>query len=118
MTRGITGKKLVRFGSIVLLVVVLAGYGIWRSRDLLFGINFSVSGIQDGMTATSPLLEFSGVSRHATLMTVDGRVVPIAQNGTWSDTIVLLEGNNTVTIAIKDKFGRTITKEYRIYYKQ
>lgn len=116
MTTGITAKKLLSYGGIIIFVVIIVGYGIWRSRDLLFGINISVAGISDGMTTTESIVSFGGVANHASEITVDGRIVPLAQDGTWTDTISLLAGYNVVTIAAKDKFGRTISNEYRIYY--
>jgi len=116
MTRGITAKKLVRYGSIILLFIVIVGYGLWRSRDLLFGIRLSISGIKDGMTATDPLLSFSGTAYHAKAITVNLRPVSVAENGTWGDTIALLPGYNIVTVSVTDKFGRVISKNYRLYY--
>ena len=117
MTRGITAKKIVRYGGIVILFIVIIGYGIWRSRDVLFGITLSVTGISDGMTTTDGTLDFSGVAHHANMISVNGRIVPTAENGTWTDTIVLLPGYNVVRIVATDKFGRTKTGEYRLYYK-
>ncbi len=117
MTKEITAKKLIRYGSALLLFLVVAGYAIWQSRDLLFGITVSVNGIQNGMTVTDPLLALSGTSPHARGMTIDGQDVPTAENGTWTDTIALMPGVNTITIAATDKFHRTISKQYVVYYK-
>jgi hypothetical protein len=117
MPREITAKHVVRYGSIILLFVVIAGYGMWISRDLLFGIRLSVSGISDGMSAQAPLLDITGTARHANNVTLDGRTIPIAQSGAWSDTIALMPGYNVVTIGASDKFGRTKSRQYRVYYK-
>jgi hypothetical protein len=118
MTRQLTAKKLLRYGSIILLVLVIGGYGIWSSRDLIFGIKLSVVGITDGMTVATPVIEFSGTAVHADTITIDGRIVPLSQKGDWNDSIALLSGHNTVTISATDKFQRTISKHYQIYYKQ
>ncbi len=116
MTRGITAKRLVRWISIILLIALIGGYGIWRSRDLLFGIRLSVTGITDGMTATSEVLNLSGTAKHANSLSLDGRTVPLTESGTWQDTILLLPGSNVITIAATDKFQRTIFKEYNVVY--
>lgn len=117
MSREITAKKLVRYGSMILFFVVLVGYATWSSRDLLFGIRLTTVGITDGMTASDPVLTFSGVASHARSIVINGRVVPLAQNGSWTDSIALFSGYNTVTIATTDKFNRTTTRDYRVYYK-
>ena len=116
MTTGITAKKLVRGGGIILLFIVIFGYGILKAGDIIFGIKLTVVGISDGMQATEPILSFGGTAKRAKAITVDGRIVPAAQDGTWKDTIALLPGYNVVTISTTDKFGRTTLTRYRVFY--
>ena len=107
-------KQILKYGALSLFV----GYGIARSHDLIFGIHFSVNGINDGMVTTEPVLTFSGEADHVTGMAVNGRVVPVAQDGTWMDTVALSPGYNVVTISAQDKFNRTVIHTYRLNYKQ
>ena len=116
MRQDFSVKKVLSTGGILLLFIVVIGYGIWISHDLLFGISMSVTGITDGMTAKTALLDLSGRAKHANDVTLDGRTVAIDQNGVWHDTIALLPGYNIVTVGATDKFGRTMTKSYRVYY--
>ena len=110
------GKKLLYYGSLTLLFAIIFGYGIARSRDLLFGIKVTTSGITDGMSTTTKLLTFGGVASHAIDVTVDGQKIPLAQNGTWTDTIALMPGYNVITLVATDKFKRTTTQTYKINY--
>jgi hypothetical protein len=116
MTTGMTAKKLVRGTSIILLIIVILGYGVWKSQDVLFGIKLTVTGIKDGMTATNPLVTFGGVAKHVKDIMVDGRIVPTAQDGSWSDTVALLPGYNVITVTAADKFNRTKSTQYRLFY--
>ena len=118
MTNEITAKKILRNLGIIALFVIIIGYGVWKSRDVLFGIDFTVTGITDGMRTTEPLLSFSGVASRANTVTVDGRTVPGAQDGTWKDTVALLPGYNVITITTTDKFGKTKAYIYRLYYDE
>ena len=118
MARELTAKNILRFGSIILLFLVISGYGIWRSRDLLFGIKITTSGITDGMTETNSVLDFYGNVRHANGLTINSMIVPLAQNGTWHDILALLPGENVITITARDKFNRTISKQFHVYYQQ
>ncbi len=118
MTRGFTAKKILRWLGIVLLFVVIVGYAVFRSRDLLFGIQFTVNGLTDGMTVDSSILELKGDARHANEIRVDNQPIPLSEAGSWHDSLILMEGYNVVTIRATDKFGRTITHEYRVYYKK
>ena len=112
----LTAKKIVSYFSILLLLIAIVGYGIWRSRDILFGITLSVTGITDGMNTTEPILKFGGLARHVKSISVDGRIVPASENGDWTDTISLLPGYNIITIVATDKFNRIKSDEYRVYY--
>ena len=112
-----TGKKLLKFISLTLLFVIIIGYGIWKGRDLLFGIKLTVSGIENNQTTKNPIINLTGVAYHAISITINERTVSIEQNGDWHDTIALLNGYNIITISAKDKFGRTISKTYTINYK-
>ncbi len=116
MAEGITAKRLLRTGGPMLLALLIAAYGIWQGRDLLFGIRLRVEGISDGMRAASPVLALSGVARHGSGMTVNGRFVPVAESGAWSDTIALLPGTNVITLAAADKFKRQRTRAYTVFY--
>jgi hypothetical protein len=116
MTKHMTAKTLLRSGSLMLLAVVLLGYSLSRASDLLFGIHLNVLGIRDGQSVTSPTLEVSGEAKHATGVTIDGHRVSVDTHGVWRDTVVLLPGYNAVTVTAADKFGRTVSNQFAIYY--
>ena len=116
MTRGLTGKKLLKFVSLVLFFGIIISYGIWKGRDLIFGIRLIINGVQDNETVTSPILELSGNAYHAISITVDGRIVSVEEDGGWHDTIALQNGYNIISISSKDKFNRTINKTFTVNY--
>jgi hypothetical protein len=117
MTRVLTAKHILRYGSILLLFIAICGYGIWQSRDLLFGIRLKIYGVASGQSFTGSILPLSGVAKHAVRITLDGADVPVADDGTWKDTVLLEPGYNTITITATDKFKKVITKEFVVYYK-
>lgn len=117
MTKGITGKKLLSIISLTLLFIIIIGYGIWKGRDLLFGIRMSISGIQNNETVTSSVLDLSGNAYHAIAITVNGRTVSVEENGAWNDTIALLDGYNIITISAKDKFNRITSRMFTVNYQ-
>ena len=117
MTKGITGKKLLSLISLTLLFIIIIGYGIWRGRDLLFGIHMSVTGISNNETVTDPILNLSGTAYHAIAITVNGRTVSVEENGNWNDPIALQNGYNIIDISAKDKFNRITSKIFTVNYK-
>ena len=118
MSNSNTGKKLLKFISLSLLFVVIIFYGIWKGRDLIFGIHLDISGIQNNETVTDPVLNLSGSAYHAVSITINGRIVSIEENGDWHDVIALLNGYNVVSISARDKFNRTITKIFTVNYQE
>ena len=116
MTTEITAKKILRTLGIILLFVVILGYGVSRSKDILFGVDLSLTGLTNGMHTTSSELSFSGEAKHVNALTVNGRIVPTAQDGSWRDTIALLPGYNVITITTTDKFKRTKKQTYRVFF--
>ncbi len=111
-------KKILSLGGAVIIVIAVLGYGVWISRDLLFGIRFSINGITDGMSTSEGIVTFSGLAHRASLLVIDGHTVPLAEDGTWTNTLALVPGENTIQIKVTDRFKRTTEKVYRIYYKQ
>jgi hypothetical protein len=118
MTDTNTGKKLLKFASLTILFLIIIFYGIWKGRDLIFGIHLTINGIQNNETVTHPVLELSGNAYHAVSITINGRIVSIEEDGAWHDIIALLNGYNVINISAKDKFGRIITKEFTVNYKE
>lgn len=116
MTRTPSIKKIISYGSLILFFVVLALYGIWQARDLLFGIRISISDIKDGQTLTEPVLALSGVAHHAVFVEVNQKQVPVAQDGAWNTSLALGAGHNIIVASARDKFGKTVSKEIRVYY--
>ena len=116
MTRDNTGKRLLKFIGLTLLFVIIIGYGIWKGRDLLFGIQLTIYGIQNNETVKTPVLNVSGLAYHAVAITIDGRTVSVEEDGRWQDTIALLNGYNIVSVSAKDKFNRIVTKTFTVNY--
>ncbi len=116
MAKGITVKKILWIVSLIILFVIIIGYGIWKGQDLIFGIKLEISGIQNNVTVKNSVLELSGIAYHAVSININGRTVSVEENGEWHDTISLLRGYNIISISAKDKFGREKSKIFTINY--
>lgn len=75
--------------------------------------SLNVSSPTDGLLTNNSTCVVSGTTNDITsspvTLTVNGATVTVASNGTWSKTVTLVEGSNTITVIAKDVAGRTTT---------
>lgn len=73
----------------------------------------SVAAPVDGLVTNSASLVVSGKTDDTTskpvTVTVNGEKVAVNENGTWSKTITLSPGTNTITVVATDKAGKSTT---------
>lgn len=100
--------------SIVLLLIVVVGYGFFRSYDLIHGITLTVSGIPEDGIAHDPYLPLSGKAKNAVLLSLDGRPITVSKAGDWQDAIILSKGYNVISILARDKFGKETKQDYQV----
>lgn len=101
----------------VLFLLLLAGYALFRSQVVLFGVHLTINGVVDGGIYTNPDLELSGSAPNATLVSINDEQIPIDKNGTFEDSLILAPGSSIITVKAKDKFGHTATRTFRVYYQ-
>jgi hypothetical protein len=83
----------------------LFGFIGYNVKDIVIGAPLSVRMVKDGATVADPYLPITGNARHAQQVHINGRQVPIDQEGNFSDGVILSPGYNIVTITQKDRFG-------------
>ena len=110
-------KSALQYGGLALLAIVVVGYGVARASDLLFGIDLKVAPVAMGQTVTDSLVAIEGSAKRAVGVSINGHTVPLSQDGTWKDTIVLLPGYNPIHVAAADKFGRETVSQLTLFYK-
>ena len=73
----------------------------------------NVTSPADGLITNNPSLVVAGTTDDSTsspvTLTVNGQAVTVGSNGSFSTTLTLSEGDNTITIKVVDKAGKTTT---------
>lgn len=117
MTTKRTHIQKVKFFSIIAFIVVIAGYSIFEMKSALFGVRIKLENATQTIARVSdPLFPLSGLVAHAETFTINGRVVPIDQEGHFRDDIVLAEGYNKIELAARDRFGKEDTVELSVVF--
>ncbi len=109
-----TLKRKIEWGVVAASIVVITGYALLRSHDLVSGVALDVTSIHDGMSLRSAILPIEGIAKRATTLLVDNRPLTVDKEGRFKDTLVLGPGVNVITLAARDKFGKETTETFHV----
>jgi len=82
---------------------------------LLSGPAVQITSPIQGGTYAESFLMVTGTSRRAADLVINDAEVLLRESGNFSFPMVLIDGVNTITIIVEDKFGRSKTHELTIY---
>ena len=111
-------KKIIKTSLLALFFILILGYALFVSKDLIFGVKIRDVNLSDGATYTENVQVVSGNAKNAVHLYLNGREISINQEGDWSETIALLPGYNIINIRAEDKFGLTDEKNYKLMLKE
>lgn len=92
-------------------VLVVAGYGLARSYDLLAGPQIEILDLANGQTINQEFLVVKGEAKRIANLFLNGRQIFTNESGTFREPLLLFPGYNAVTLSARDKFGREINKK-------
>jgi len=110
-------KKILKISLVSILFVVMVIFVFFNTRDLIFGVKIKNVNIRDNIKTTEGIQKITGQAKHAVKLALNGREIPIDQQGNFSETIVLLSGYNVINLTALDKFGHSDEKNYKLIYE-
>lgn len=95
-------------GSIVvgLIVIALAIYTYFQSRDYLSGPSIEISYPKTGAILYGPLVEIRGTAKRTAHLSLNGSQILIDPSGSFSEKLPLPSGYNIMKFEAKDRFGK------------
>src|SRR3989344_6725596 len=116
-----SSKKVLQIVSLSVFFLLIAGYGLWGSHNLIFGVTIkkvSIAGekAQSGAKIQDSVIKITGNAKNAIVLTLNGREITINVDGDFNETIALLPGYNIINITAKDKFGYVDEKNYKLIH--
>ena len=109
-------KKILQIVSLAIFFLFVVVYALFRSHNLIYGVQIKNINIIDGTKITSSVIKITGNAKNAINLILNGREISVNQEGNFSETIALLTGYNIVNITAKDKFGYVDEKNYKLMY--
>ncbi len=105
-----------RFTRIILIgffIVVLA-YAYYEGRGLLAGPSIEVSGRV--MQVSEPVVTIEGHAQRITSLTMNGKAIPVTEDGAFSEPYVLSPGYNRIVLDASDRYGKTAERVIEVVY--
>ena len=100
-------------GLISLVLVILAGYGVYEVSPLIRGPVITLS-TPSFTTSPDGILTVAGLASHTQSVMLDGAPLPIDEAGQFSRLIVLPSGGAILTVTASDRFGRSVSERIAV----
>ena len=100
--------------SVFFLLFVL--YGGFEAAKVVLGPSLTIISPKNLATLNKPLVTVSGKVLRAAYITIDDRQIFADQNGNIADRLLLLPGYNIITIKVRDRFGKEVSKRIELSY--
>lgn len=94
----------------VLSVIIVVGYGLARSYDLLAGPAIELESLANGDTTDQDFLLVRGQAKRIASLFLNGRQIFTDESGAFREPLLLFPGYNAISLKARDKFGREINK--------
>ena len=99
----------------VFFLVVFA-YGVYEGSAIIAGPKITLDSSEATVTQNDPLFTLSGTATRITTLLLNGRILPITEDGHFSDELLLAPGYNEISIVARDRTDREQTKTLRVVY--
>lgn len=107
----------IRGGIGFLAAAIIVGYAYGRMHNLIAGPSITIVSPQNGSTLLQPIATIQGHAKHVATISLNGRMIFISKEGQLAENIVLAEGTNTLQLKGTDRFGRSVTTDLALVYK-
>lgn len=106
-----------RVARIVLSLFFLAliGYAVYEARGVLLGPMIDVP--DEALTVAEPFIHIRGRAERITELRLNGKQIPVTENGEFDEPFLLAEGSNHLILEAKDARGRTTNEKLVVIYR-
>lgn len=95
-----------------ILLVLLAGYGLFEAYPLLVGPAIRLETTQGGLPG---LITLSGQALRTDTLTLNGGILLIDEDGNFAKTLTLPSGGAILSLTATDRFGRSTYESTTVY---
>jgi hypothetical protein len=106
-----------RFTKIALIIffILLIVYAYYEARAALYGPQIDIP--SEIIVVTQSFMEIQGQATYISELKLNGAVIPVTEDGHFSEKLLLVPGENRLIFDAKDRFGRETQEVAKVYYK-
>ncbi|MFA6050232.1 MAG: hypothetical protein WC761_03490 [Candidatus Paceibacterota bacterium] len=97
----------------LLLFILYAGF---ETQKYFRGPSLSVTEPVDLATVRDPIISVKGKVARVAYITVNGKQIFADTNGDFSDQLLLPPGYSIIRVAVRDRFGKEISRDLHLTY--
>ncbi|OGG79369.1 hypothetical protein A3A39_02010 [Candidatus Kaiserbacteria bacterium RIFCSPLOWO2_01_FULL_54_13] len=106
-------SRLIRI-LLVAFFVVVAAYAYYEGRGLLFGPVIEIE--NRVMEVSDPFVTIVGSTRRIATLSMNGKLIPVTEDGAFSEPYVLAPGYNRIVLSARDRYGKTAERSIEIIF--
>lgn len=107
----------VRTGALLLLSVVIIGYVLFQTRNIVRGPVIDIYTPRNGASVSESLITIAGTAKNISFISLNGKQIFVDEKGKFSQKLLLSYGYNIMTLHATDKFGRETEKTLELMYQ-
>lgn len=99
---------------LVTFFLIVAGYAYFEGRGLLYGPIIEIEGRV--MEVSDPFITIEGKARRIASLSMNGKTIPVTEDGAFSEAYVLTPGYNRIVLEARDRYGKSTERMIEIIY--
>ena len=118
MTRKKDVKFFIKIFVPLLFVMIIIGYGYFRAKDLIQGVQITIYEPRNNSTFTESLFEIKGKITKSSAVYINDWKIFLDENGDFKEKLLFFPGYNIITVRTEDRFKRVTENKLELVYNQ
>lgn len=99
---------------IIAFFILVAAYAVYEGRGIVQGPAIEIEGRV--LEVSEPTIAIQGKTERIASLSMNGKVIPVTEEGGFSELYVLTPGYNRITLSAQDRYGKTTDRIIEVVY--